>query len=165
MALELNPGPQPKSDESVRLKREIAGLEQEVEKYKDEAQQAKVAARDAVTAVSALRKQLEPLYNSMRMLFGEIDRVTVEEIAGDAASPVSARTRDDSKWTLWRGKLPNKEWEVVEAILVHGHPMTRSQIAAAIRSNKTNVSSWCSRLVGKQLLVKQGDAWTLRENG
>jgi chromosome segregation ATPase len=77
------------ADEATRLRREIAGLEQELADANAEAATAKTASADAISAIRALRKQTEPLYLALKMIHGEISRVDAR-----AATP-AAEEEDD----------------------------------------------------------------------
>lgn len=155
-------GPPAAADESVRLRREIAGLEQELQDAKDEAATAKQAAADAVQAIRALRDQLDPLYKSMKMVFGEISRVNV------GTAPQQERQSNEPsaaapKWESWKRKLGGKQAEFIDALLEHGE-MTGRQLMVATRCGQDTLYGTIKKLNQAQLLVKNSGRFSLKED-
>jgi hypothetical protein len=144
------------SDEVTRLKREIVGLEQELRDARAEAQTAKQAAADSVAAVDAMRKQLEPEYTALRMLFGQIDRVDVPGNGGAAAARGGTGARIESL----KARFPGKAAEIIQLLAEHGQ-MSRSQLAAALHVAPQTVSDTVFRI--KSFLTKNGGMYSLRE--
>jgi hypothetical protein len=121
--LEAHPDP----DEVVRLRREIVGLEQELQAAREEAVKAKQASADSIQAIRALRHQLDPLYKSLKMIFGEISRVDI------GAMPADRVTGDrDPRWESWKTRLSPRAGEIIELLLVH-REMNTKQISAALK--------------------------------
>lgn len=154
-------GPRGDADDPVRLRREIAGLELELQAAKDEAAKAKQAAADSVKAIRVLRHELEPLYTSLRMIFGEISRVDAEEAVGrsggEASSPSNSR-----KWELWKTKLPGRPAEFIDLLLAQGS-MTQAQIAAAAHCDRRTVIRNIHVLNKAQLVNKNGNMFSLKD--
>jgi hypothetical protein len=150
------------ADDVIRLRREMAGLEQELAEAKQALKVERQASNDAKKAVAALRKMTEPFHIALQMIHGEIDRVNGAAFAvgTDFADFVSSR---DPRWDSWKKKLPPKEWDFIEAILEHG-AMTRQQMAAAIHCHVDTASTIANRLKNKQLIRKDGDKYALRSD-
>lgn len=146
-------------DEYTRLKREMAGLQKELDEARDEVLVLRQASKDATQAIAALRKQLEPMYNALRMIFGEIDRVKAESVSSDLGSATEQNSAQHAKWEPWKRKLAVREWQVVETLLDHG-PMTRPALATALRCHPDTVSQLVGKL--KAIIAKQGDKFVLR---
>jgi hypothetical protein len=79
-----------------------------------------------VRAISNLRRQLEPLHNALRMVFGEIEAAGVGE-AAETSSSVNPRVA--SVWESWKQKLPGKRADFIQALLEH-EAMTATHKAA-----------------------------------
>lgn len=150
----------PEDGELVRLRREIAGLEQELADAKEQAAKAKGAAADAVQAIRALRKQVEPLYRSLGMIMGEIsrvdaDRIDSQESRGSTSSSLSP------KWQMLKNKLGPREAEFID-LLQHG-PMTAAQLRAAARCDIKTAYRVVEKMQNAGFLSKNGGKWALKE--
>jgi hypothetical protein len=146
--------------EIVRLRREIAGLEQELEEAKDAATVAKQASADAIAAIRALRKQVQPFYDALRMIMGEITRVEAEAVTS-TTGPVHSAGRDP-RWDSWKVKLPGRPAEFIDLLLEH-REMTGRQLAAAARCDPRTVTRAIFVLNKAQLINKNGGKFSLKE--
>jgi phosphoribosylanthranilate isomerase len=159
MTQPLLPGP---PDDAVRLRREIAGLEQELQKARDEAAVAKQSAADAVHAIRALRQQLEPLYKSLKMVFGEISRVEAARVDGPQRTVDSRDPNKQAVWDAWKSRLGGNAAKLIDALLTH-HSMTSTQLAIATGINPKNIAQVIYKVNKAQLLNKNGRDFSLKE--
>jgi hypothetical protein len=157
MTQPLLPGP---PDDAVRLRREIAGLEQELQKAKDEAATAKLAAKDAVQAIRALRHQLEPFYAALKMVFGEISRVEVEGLPEDS-HPGHHTSGLSPKWEMLKTRLGGRQAEFID-LMAHGE-MTAAQLRAAAHCDIRTAYSVIEKMKAAGLLNKNGGKFSLKE--
>lgn len=147
----------PEADESTRLRREIVALEQELVAAKAEAKRLGQASLDAVHAVRAMRKQLEPLYTSLKILFGEISRVDAEGVSDGSPSTAGL----SSKWEVLKKRLGSRQSEIID-ILQHG-PMTTMQISAALHWDVRTTQKHISVMKVAGFLSKNGNQFALRD--
>ncbi len=150
------------SDEVTRLLREIKGLEQELADSRDAESAARQASKDAVQAVRALRKQLQPFYDAMRILFGEIDRVSADSIAEDSNGH-SSSPRSSAVWESWIQRLGGKKAQFIRAMLDHGHPMTSEQLRVATHTGRSTVPQIIHQLNVLGLINKNSGRFSLKE--
>jgi hypothetical protein len=140
-------------DEAVRLRREIAGLEKELEEAKAEATTAKQAAVDGIAAIRALRKALDPTFTALKMIFGEISRVeanlTVEATEG------AAPRGNNSVWQERIAKSSPQQARVLQTLLDGGGQMSYNQIKTAARTYNST-SAVLSQLMAKNWIHKVG---------
>jgi hypothetical protein len=148
------------ANESVRLRREIAGLEQELQEAKVVATAAKQAAADAIEAISALRRQLEPLYKSLRMIFGEISRVDAEVITGAKSSDRTSGTLTP-KWEMLQSRLGGRQAEFID-LLQHGE-MSVAQLRAAAHCDIRTAYKTIEKMKAGGLLNKNGGKFSLKQ--
>lgn len=151
------------ADDSVRLRREIAGLEQELQEAKDEAAEARQAAADAVQAIRALRQQLQGFYNALKMVFGEISRVDAGEVAEPTAAVSHSSSGSNAKWESWKRKLGGKQAEFINALLEHGE-MTGKQLMVATRCGRDVMYRTINNLNKAQLIDKNGMKFSLKDS-
>jgi hypothetical protein len=149
----------PAEDDPVRLRREIAGLELELQKAKDELVTVRQASADAVQAVRALRKACEPFWTAFKMIYGEISRVEAAKF-DVSGSPTDSHL--DGKWEVWKKKLPGKAAEVIQALVEHGG-MNIKQIMAAAHVGQDTAYAVTARLGKLGLLEKAGGKFSLKE--
>jgi hypothetical protein len=134
--------------EAERLRREIRGLEHELSEARGEAQKARQAASDAIQAVKALRKHLQPLYTAMRMIFGEIERVELPEDGQEPAQSASV-------WQERINKATPAEGRILQVLLDGGGEMSLTQIRQAAKTYN-NTSTYLNRLKAKNWIQQTG---------
>jgi hypothetical protein len=148
--------PPEESKEVLRLRREIVGLEQELTAARGEAVSAKQAASDAVQAIRVLRGQLEPFYTALKMVFGEISRVSA------GGSPMPTASSRDTRWESWKRKLGMRPAEIIDVLLEHGM-MSTSQLAAALHRDTRTINRGIFELNKASLINKKGGKFSLKE--
>jgi len=141
-------------DEVTRLRREIAGLELELQQAKKEAFGAKQAASDATQAIASLRKVLDPLYTSLRMIYGEISRVEVESQVGQGNGAAG-----NSKLEVWKQKLGGKAAAVLEVLEIG--PRNRQQLKDSVRCGQSTIDALTKKLRDLGLIEKNGNNFSL----
>ncbi|HXP82595.1 MAG TPA: hypothetical protein VN976_22035 [Verrucomicrobiae bacterium] len=146
------------ADEATRLRREIAGLEQELQDAKNEAVKAKQGASDAAQAIRALRAQLEPLHKALKMIFGEISRVDAEQVSQAGGNPSGLSPR----WEMLKKRLGARQSEIID-VLQHG-PMTSAQMSAALHWDVRTTQKHISAMKVAGYLSKNGNQFSLRES-
>jgi hypothetical protein len=149
-----------RQDDAVRLKREIAGLEQELEEVKAERDQLKQASADSIQAIRALRKLLDPFHTVLRMIYGEISRIDVGQIGVESNGNNSASVLSP-KWQMLKTKLGGRQAEFID-LLQHG-PMTAAQLRAAAHCDIRTAYSVIERMKAGGLLDKNGGKFSLKD--
>lgn len=151
----------PEADDSTRLRREIAGLEQELREAKREAEEARQSAADAVQAISALRRQLEPLHKSLKMIFGEISRVDAGKETGEPSASENTSRFTNAKLEMMKRQLGGRQAEFIE-FLQHGE-MTTAELAAAAHCHRDTVAQVILKLNRAGLIEKNGNKFSLKD--
>jgi hypothetical protein len=150
----------PDPAEVTRLRREIIGLEAELKTAKDEAAKVKRDSADALQAIRALQSMLEPFHKAINMIFGEISRVDLGELASPA-SPGAAPSGRDPRWESWKQKLGGKQAEFIELLLEH-QEMTAAQLAAAAKVHRDTCYQIIHKLSRAGILAKNGGRFSLK---
>jgi len=153
-------GPPAAAEDPVRLRREIAGLEQELATAREEARQAKQAAADSIVAIRALRKIIDPIYKATAMIMGEISRIAVE----DVESPTESRQGHHGlspKWEMMKEKLGHREAQIIDA-LQHGG-MTAKQLTPVLHWDIKTVYRVTQKMKDAGLLLNEGGKFSLKE--
>lgn len=133
------------------LTREVERLEGELRAAKLETE--KVRAENG-RAISALRKQLAPLFRALQMVFGEIDAVS----EGDVGVPQA-----DTKWESVKQRLAPRLRDAIDILLVQ-KAMKRTQLAAALRMDYSNCNKNVIGVLLRQgLLLDNGRELSLKE--
>lgn len=144
------------AEEVIRLRREIAGLEQELEQAKLEAKQSKQALTDSVHLVRSFRKLFDPWHTFIGMLYGEISRVDSEEIPSSNGAPSS-----DAKWAGWKQRLGGKGAEIIDLLLLNNE-MTITQVSKAAHCHYDTASKLLSNMTGQGVLARNGKLYSLK---
>lgn len=135
--------------------RELADVREELRLEKAKNASVEVGARE-------LRGILHPLFESLKMVFGEMDAMGVDAAAATGATPSGPDPRKAAIWDSWKAKLPSGEGKAIDALLLHGKLKTdqiRIHIGCATRTATNIVSS----LKSKGLVVKDGAHYSLKE--
>jgi hypothetical protein len=101
-----------------------------------------------------LKQQLSPLFEALKMVFGELQDV-------EATATISAGAASLVKWQSWKEKLPGRPAEFIDLLLLHNE-MTGAQLQAAARCGKDTVYQTIAKLNKAQLLVKNGGKFSLK---
>lgn len=143
---------------------ELQSLRDRVERLQDDLSHARAALteerkRSAASARGLVRvkQQLEPLYNSLRALFGEIEDVGVSESAGPAIN-----SRQGAVWESWKTKLGGGTAKVIDALLLHGE-MNTTQLSIATGLHRTTIPALIFKLNKASLINKNGGKFSLKE--
>lgn len=142
---------EPEDAELLDLRDLVRELKSELAKSRMETT---TAQREAVRAVSALRKQLSPLYRSLQAVFGELDSVI-----GDEEPRANAQT--SPIWESWKSKLPGQPAKIIDALLLHGE-MNSQQIAIHIGIHRNNVPPLIHKLNKAGVIKKNGHMYSLK---
>ena len=136
----------------------IASLEFEVETLKSELAREKQAGREGARAVLALRKTLTPLYQSLQMVFGQMETVS----AGiDAPSSAAIEPRVKAVWDNWKSKLGSTA-KIIDALLLHGE-MNTQQLSVATGFHRTTIPAHIFKLNKNGLINKNGGKFSLKQ--
>lgn len=131
----------------------VVSLESQVRRLKLEADEAK-------RVLAPIRKQLEPLYNALRILFGQLDAAGIDTATSTAASTGSSPK--NSVWDSWKSRLGGKCPEIIDLLLIHGD-MTHAQLMAAMKCHYNTVKNNISTMNKAGILMKNGGRFSLRQ--
>lgn len=142
---------------------QIVELEQALRDLRAEVQNANAATlqaqREATRALSALRRQLSPLYRALQQVFGELDTVGVDE----SADPVSAAVnRTSPVWAAWKQRVSPSAGRVIDALMIHGELNIQSICVAATMGRNT-VYTAIAELKKAGVLNKNGGRFSLKQ--
>lgn len=137
------------------LRQRVEELEGELENSRDALEREKKKSIVAIRAMGTLRGILQPLYNGLKAIYGELD-------AAGAQGMQPSDSQADGKWEIWKRKLPGKTAEIIQALLDHGE-MTVKQMMAATHTGQNTVYGITAKLGELKLLNKNGGKFSLRE--
>jgi hypothetical protein len=129
------------------LRRKVARLEEDLEHSQAALADAREQSAASVRACTALRRQLEPLYQAMRMIFGELDAVS-------GVAP-EEHPRTSAVWESWKQRLGGRKADFIDLLLVHG-AMSHKQLAAA---------NHCAYQTSVDTIVAMNKAGIISKNG
>lgn len=151
------------SDVESVLRRRIAALEHELADAKlarDEAQRESTALAEGVKRI---RRQLSPMHEAMKLLFGELDQVTFRESgASEAVAPsVPASTWPSPVWDSWKSRLGARCGYVIDFLLIHQN-VTVTQIGIALHSDKRTIRKAIARMTEAGIISRSGARVSLK---
>jgi hypothetical protein len=114
----------------------------------------------AQRTVAELRRQLLPLFQALRAVFGEIDTIAPPESDQSGAAPQSDKKR--AVWESWKQKLGGKPAELIDALLDH-REMSAVQLRVALKCHIQTVYDTTAKLQKLGLVNKKGGKYSLKE--
>lgn len=142
---------------------EVAALREELRKVQAALLAAQREARhgreEMVRALSALRRQLSPLYRALQAVFGELDAAGIEDMP--TPTQTVRHSRVSVVWESWKSKL-GAAGKLIDALLVHGELNTQ-QLAIATGLHRTTIPKHIYTLNKAGLLNKNGGRFSLKE--
>lgn len=150
--------------------KELRRLRDEVESLRDQLdianRQIESAKRESSRRVAAIRDILSPVFNGMRVLFGELDQIPADSAPQSTpAQPSSNGGYSDKKaevWNLWKQKLGNACSRIIDALLAHG-TLSRQQICIVTGITSNNLSGPLDKMRKAAILELNGGAYSLKQ--
>lgn len=157
--LMLRGAPQAAPDDRDRI---IASLKEDNRDLQEQVAAARrdteIARSEAGRAIAEVRKILSPLYNSLRVLFGEMDTV------GDTQTSPSTQPTEHKAavWESWKQRLGGQKAKCIDAFLTHG-ALTATQLRVIVGCATSSVPGLLSDLRQVGLLDKNGSKYSLKQ--
>lgn len=149
-------------EETEALRRKVVRLEADLQEARTELRNASRLMEDSRSALTNLRRQLEPLHGALRQVFGELDAAGIQS-GGSNPSPSSTAQNANPKWDFWKNKLGGRQAEFIDLFLAHGE-MTTAQLIAAGHCSRDTVGQVVFKLNRAGILNKVGrGAFALKE--
>jgi hypothetical protein len=151
---------EPKSrreDDPELLRRKIARLEGELQDSQDALQDERKRSANGFRAQARLKQSLQPFYQALQMIFGDLEDVEVEPTGESAAAtgPISERA-----YQAWKERLPPACGKIIDALLVQ--PLTITQISSMCKMHYDTASKALGILSKNGLIQKNGNLNQLR---
>jgi hypothetical protein len=149
------------ADESEGLRRRIIELESDLMHRDADLRKAHGEVESMGRALALLRRQLEPLYTALRVVFGQLDAAGVAP-ENPCQEPVGREVKASPVWESWISKLGGKSADFIRALLEHGE-MTSVQLRVVTHSGQQTVYDVTSKLNKLGLLNKNGGKYSLKQ--
>lgn len=146
------------SREKIKLEGELSAERQRrrnAESDMEDAQREKAAVMEGV---QRLRASLTPLYDSLKLLFGDMEAMGVEE--SPAAAGVSS-IKNSAVWESWKQKLGGLTAKAIDALLVHGE-MSANQLRIHLQCRQNTAYDVISKLNKAGVVNKNGGKVSLK---
>ena len=158
--------PDPDESEIARLRDELRRVQGERDTLRAE----NIRLRQRVNQVDApaahLRQTLEPLYQAMQALFGDLEVIdppsatTTQPGPATAAKPTDDRT--SAVWESWKAKLGSAPGKIIDALMKHGEANTQ-QLSILTGLHRTTIPKGIYELNKAGLISKNGGRFSLKQ--
>lgn len=148
------------------LRQRVEELEEEAEQLRGDLERERSKSVVVKRAMTTLRGTLQPLYNGLRMVFGELDAAGIaSEGTVGTESQSSSAPLDESRYAPWKTKFPGKTAEMIDALVRYEAGLTRKQLAGFVKIDPGSGSmSQCIFKLNKAgLIEKNGNLIRLRK--
>jgi hypothetical protein len=142
------------------LEREISALHAKLREAQAANDRLVEQADEAKRVLRPIRRQLEPFFNALQVLFGQLDAAGVE--SAPSANVGAPTSRSAMVWEVWKKKLPGKPADIIQALLEHGE-MSVAQIRVAAQCGQQTVYDVTTRLHRLGLINRNGGRYSLKE--
>jgi hypothetical protein len=139
------------ADRIKKLERQLEERNRQLEEAQDDLRAERSKNAQGAAAVAELRRQLSPLYNGLRAVFGEMDALGVAEGTSGHVEP-----RKAAVWEAWKTKLPGIPAKMIDALLVHG-ALNQTQLRIHAQCARSSVPNAVMALNRAGLINKSGD--------
>lgn len=118
----------------------------------------------AQSSLDEVRKLLQPQFDSLQLIFGQIPAKSGNEFSPSLAE---ARSDDDVRsngdpYAAWRGRLGPGPSRIIDALLSHGGTMDMPQIRLACGMPRRTAETYVGKLRTAGILTKEGREYRLR---
>lgn len=148
------------ADRIKKLERQLEERNRQLEEAQDDLRAERSKNAQGAAAVAELRRQLSPLYNGLRAVFGEMDALGVAEVAAQGGG-VDPRKR--AVWDAWKQRMPGIPSKMIDALLLHG-ALTQTQLRIHAQCARSSVPNAVMQLNRAGLINKDsGGRISLKE--
>lgn len=117
---------------------------------------------DAPNDLAELREQVEFLTTQCASLSQQVAQIKRALAAAGGNAPLASVAEAGSKWDLIKQRLAPRLAQAVDVLRAQG-PMTNTQLAYALKMNRTNCSNNVSgQLIRQGLVVRNGNELSLK---
>jgi hypothetical protein len=110
--------------------------------------------RSLQEGVQRLRTSLTPLYDSLRLLFGDMELMGVEDASGAPASP--QKVASSPAWESWKARLGGVSAKMIDILMLHGE-LTQEQIRIHIGTNRMQTIYDATKKLNKAGIINKRD--------
>ena len=133
-----------------RLQQQIESLRHALAAAEEELRQERAKNAQGAAAVAELRRVLSPLYNGLRIVFGQMEEMGMAE-PSDRPDP-----RKRAVWEAWKTKMPGIPTKIIDALLLHG-ALTQTQLRIHAQCARSSVPNAVMQLNRAGLINKSAD--------
>lgn len=113
----------------------------------------------------ALRRTLEPLYNALRAMMGEIEVIDTQVGTAGSSAPQPAIAALDGRvaavWQSWKQRLGDTPAAIIDALQTHGEANTK-QLAIICQRRRQTISEGICKLNKAGLVSKNAGRFSLK---
>ncbi|MGA3168350.1 MAG: hypothetical protein ABSF14_19790 [Terriglobia bacterium] len=143
------------------LQRKIERLEGDLEDAREELAETKEQLAAVSRGQAKLKQALQPVYDGLRMIFGEL-----KNVAADNVSPSqSSGPLDSSRYEPWRQKFRGQTANAIDVLVKYEAGLTRRQLAGFLRvePGSGTMSQIIFKLNKAELIEKDGSNIRLKK--
>ena len=156
------------SEEAEDLRRQLAQKERLIASLEDDLRASQQETKDerdksatAKRALANVRQTLQPLFTSLRVLFGELDAAGIET-PGNGTPAAAGPTASGGIWVAQKRRFPGRPADIIDALLERPG-MTTQALATTIRAAVRTITRNIFVLNKAGLVQKNGSQFFLKE--
>lgn len=155
--------PEPIEDSEVdRLRDQVMQLSRERDGLRTENIRLRQRVNQTDAPVAILKKTLEPLYQALRAMWGEIEVIQPETTSTQNSSP-EAGSKTSPVWEEWKQRLGNWPGRIITALQTHKDADTTQLCILIGTTRRQTVHDAIFKLNKSGLIDKNGDRYSLKQ--
>lgn len=150
--------------EAQRLRDELRRVSGERDALRTENVRLRQRVNQVEGPAAALRQTLDPLYNALRAVMGEIEVINPEPVAPGQPAQAGAAvdTRTAAVWESWKQRVGTTAAKIITALLEHGEANTQ-QLSILTGLHRTTIPQGIYKLNKASLINKVGGVYSLKQ--
>jgi uncharacterized protein (DUF3084 family) len=152
--------------EADRLRDELRRVSNERDALRSENIRLRQRVNQVDVPATHLRQTLEPLYQSLRALFGDLEVIDPPSVTAPSRQAQAANdppsTREAAVWDSWKQKLGGSAAKVITALQGHGEANTQ-QLSILTGLHRTTIPKIIYEINKAGLINKNGGKFSLKQ--
>lgn len=144
-----------RDEELVDARNKIMDLQHQLERAHMELAHARELSKHAV---GKLRHVLNPLYEALKIIYGEMDAIS----PNGSSSVASTASGSNPKWEMWKKRFAGRGADLIDLLLIH-EQMNTKQLSSALKCDPRTLAQVIYKLNQASLIQKNGNMYSLKE--
>lgn len=141
------------SREKIKLEGELASERQKRRTAESDLEDSERERKNVLEGVQRLRTSLTPLYDSLRLLFGDMEMMGVQDAQAEATPQ---RATASPVWDSWKAKMGGVAAKIIDLLMLHGE-LNQEQMRIHVGTNRMQTIYDATRKLNNAGIINKRD--------